>query len=55
MRKDCDIQLVKRQITRFWQLKKVIVIPIAVVALGSIKTKFEKFIESLRSELNLFN
>ena len=55
MRKDFDMQLIKKQIARLWQLKKVIVIPIAVLALGSIKTKFEKFIESLGSELNLFN
>ena len=45
--------LLKDEIARLWQMKKVIVIPIAVGALGTITKKFEKALE-LRSELNTF-
>ena len=39
--------LVKDIIARLWQMKKVIMIPIVVGALGTITTKFKKYIESL--------
>ena len=35
-------RLLKDEITRLWQMKKVVVIPIVVGALGTITTKFEK-------------
>ena len=38
--------LLKDEIARLWQMKKVVVIPIVVGALGTIKTKFENHIES---------
>ena len=34
-------------------MKKVVVIPIVVGALGTITTKFEKYIESLRIEIRI--
>ena len=34
--------LLKGEIARLWQMKKVVVIPIVVGALGTINTKFEK-------------
>ena len=43
--------LLKDKIARLWQMKKVIVIPIVVGALGTITTKFEKYIESLGIEI----
>ena len=39
--------MLKDEIARLWQMKKVAVIPIVVRALGAITTKFKKFIESL--------
>ena len=39
--------LLKDEIASFWQLKEVFVIPIVVGALGTITTKFEKYIKSL--------
>ena len=39
--------LVKDIIARLWQMKKVIMIPIVVGALGTITTKFKKYTESL--------
>ena len=47
MRKDREIQLVKDETARFWQIKKVVVIPIVVGALATITIKFEKYTESL--------
>ena len=47
------IQLVKRRIARLWQMKKVVVIPIVVGALGTITTKFEEYIESLGIEIRI--
>ena len=32
----------KDEVARLWQMKKVVVIPIVVGALGTINTKFEK-------------
>ena len=39
--------LLKDEIAKLWQMKKVFVIPIVVGALETITTKFEKYIESL--------
>ena len=47
------IQLVKRRIARLWQMKKVVVIPIVIGALGTITTKFEEYIESLGIEIRI--
>ena len=52
MRKDWEIQLVKDEIARLWQIK-VVVIPIVAGALGTITTKFEKYIESLGIEIRI--
>ena len=38
---------------RLWQMKKVVVIPIVVGALGTITTKFEKYIESIGIEIRI--
>ena len=43
--------LLKGEIAKLWQMKKVTVISIAVGALGVIATEFEKYIESLGSEI----
>ena len=43
--------LLKDQIARLWQMKKVVVIPIVLGALGTITTKIEKYIESLGIEI----
>ena len=43
--------LLKDEIARSWQMKKTVVIPIVVGALGTITTKFEKYIESLGIEI----
>ena len=43
--------LLKDKIARLWQMKKVAVIPTLVGALGTITTKFEKYIESLGIEI----
>ena len=43
--------LLKDEIARLWQMKKVVVIPIVVGALGTMTTKFEKYIENLKSVL----
>ena len=45
--------LLKDEIARLWQMKKVVVITIVVGALGTIKTKFEKYIESLGIEIRI--
>ena len=39
--------LLKDEIAKLWQMKKVFVIPIVVGTLETITTKFEKYIESL--------
>ena len=36
--------MLKDEIARLWQMKKVVVTPIVVGALGTITTKFEKYI-----------
>ena len=43
--------LLKCEIAKLWQMKKVTVISIIVGALGVIATKFEKYIESLGIEI----
>ena len=45
--------LLKDEIARLWQMKKVVVIPIVVGALETITTKFEKYIESLGIEIRI--
>ena len=45
--------LLKDEITRLWQMKKVVVIPIVVGALGTITAKLEKFIESLGIDIRI--
>ena len=45
--------LLKDETARLWHMKKVIVIPIVVGALGTITTKFEKHIESLGIEIRI--
>ena len=45
--------LLKDEIARLWQIKKVVVIPIVVGALRTITTKFEKYIESLGIEVKI--
>ena len=46
--------LLKDEIARLWQMKKVALIPIVVGALGTITTKFEsKYIESLGIEIRI--
>lgn len=42
-------RFLKEQIARLWQMKKAIVIPIAVGTFGSITTTFEKYIENIES------
>ena len=43
----------KEEIARLWIRKKVVVISIVVGALGTITTKFEKYIESLGIEIRI--
>ena len=43
--------LFKGEIAILWQIKKVVVIPIIVGVLGTVTTKFEKYIESLGIEI----
>ena len=45
--------LLKDEIARLWQMKKVVVIPIVVGALGTITTKFEKYIKSLGIDIRI--
>ena len=45
--------LLKDEIARLGQMKKVVVIPIVGGALGTITTKFEKYIESLETEIRI--
>ena len=48
--------LLKDEIVKLWQMKKVVVIAIVGVASGTITTRFEKYIESrgIEIELNMF-
>ena len=45
--------LLKDKTARLWQMRKVGVIPIVVKTLGTISTKFEKYIESLGIETTI--
>ena len=45
--------LLKDEVARLWQMKKAVVIPIAVGVLGTITPKFEKYIESLEIEIRI--
>ena len=45
--------LLKDEIAGLWQLGKVVVIAIVAGALGTIKTQFEKYIESLGIEIRI--
>ena len=45
--------LINNKTARLWQIKKVIMIPIVNGTLGTITTKFEKFIESLGIEIRI--
>ena len=45
--------LLKDEVARLWQMKKVAVIPIVVGALGTITTKSEKYIESVGVEIRI--
>ena len=44
--------MLKDETAQLWQMKKVIVIPMVVAALGTI-TKFEKYTESLGTEIRI--
>ena len=43
----------KSKIARLWQMKKVVVIPIVVGVLGTVTTKFEKYIQSLGIDIRI--
>ena len=45
--------LLKNKIARSWQMKNIVVIPIAVGALRTVTTKFEKYIESLGIKIRI--
>ena len=45
--------LLKDEIARLWQMKKVVMIPIVVGALGTITTKFEKYFKSLGIDIRI--
>ena len=45
--------LLKNEVAKLWQMKKVAEIAIVVGVLGTIATKFEKYIESLGIEIRL--
>ena len=48
-----EYSLLKDEIARLWQMKKIVVIPIVVGALGTITTKLEKYIKSLGIEIRI--
>ena len=45
--------MLKNEVDKLWQMKKVAEIAIVVGVLGTIATKFEKYIESLGIEIRL--
>ena len=45
--------MLKDKVARLWQMKKVVLIPIVLGTLGTITTKFEIYIESLRIEIRI--
>ena len=48
-----EYSLLKDDIAGLCQMKKIVVIPIVVGVLGTITTKFEKYIESLKVEIRI--
>ena len=46
-------KLLKDEIARLWNVRKVTVIPIVVGALGAITTRFEKFVMEAGIELRV--
>ena len=49
--KECS--LLNDEIARLWQMRKVVVFPIVVGALGTITTKFEKYIERVGIKIRI--
>ena len=45
--------MLKNEVAKLWQMKKVAEIAIVVGVLGTIATKFEKYIESLGIKIRL--
>ena len=46
-------KVLKDEITRMWDMKEVIVIPVIVGALGAISTRFEKYIAASEIEMRV--
>ena len=46
-------QDLKREIGRWWNLKKVEVVPVVIGALGSVTKKFDRWIEKLGTTFNV--
>ena len=46
-------KVLKDEITRMWDMKEVIVIPVVVGALGAISTGFEKYIAAIGIEMRV--
>ena len=46
-------KVLKDEITRMWDMKEVIVIPVVVGALGAISTRFEKYIAASEIEMRV--
>ena len=47
VRKIEKYKMPKEEIARMWDMKKVIVIPVVIGALGAISTGFEKFVAAI--------
>ena len=45
--------MLKDEITRMWDMKEVIVIPVIVGVLGAISTGFEKYIAAIGIEMRV--
>ena len=46
-------KMLKGEITRMWSMKKVIVVPVVVGALGAISTGFEKYVAAIETEMKV--
>ena len=46
------MDILKDEIARLWDIRKVSVIPVVVGALGAVSTRFEKFIKDIGVTLN---
>ena len=46
-------RVLKDEIARMWDMKEVILIPVAVGALGAISTGFEKYIAAIAIEIRI--